>query len=188
MHLANGTPSGTFPGNCPTQGSALLQQEDAAEYLLFDLGSCVNGLPPPITKQYNPATFTRDFQGTCPSGSQAVWRLFDWEDVTPSDSNIKFTAWTADSEAQLGTQFPAALLGTASGANVCPAGPSCSSSWIAVSVDPALQANGTPTASNPPIASHSWLRINMTLNPSSDKLSAPTLLGWQQQYDCVASE
>jgi hypothetical protein len=45
-----------------------------------------------------------------------------------------------------------------------------------------------PTSGQPAYASHSWLRVNMTLNPSSDKMSAPTLLAWQQNYDCVASE
>jgi hypothetical protein len=180
MHLASGTPSGTFPGNCPTQGTALIQQEDAAEYLLFDLGSCVNGampLPPP---QYAPSTFTRDFQGTCPMGSKVVWRFFYWEDATPSDSNIVFGAYTADTQAQLGTQFPLVNLATASGPDNCPNGPSCASSFVGVDVDPALVAAGQ--------MSDSWLRVNMTLNPSSDKLTPPTLIAWQQMYDCVPAE
>ena len=195
MHLANGTPSGTFPNNCPTQGSALLAQEDAAEYLLFDLSGCVSGTPiPGPMLQYNPATFTRDFQGTCPAGSEVVWQNFYWSDSTPGNSNITFTAWTADTEAQLGTQYPSALLATASGANACPGGPSCSAFPIAagtnpgVAVDAALQANGTPSGGSPAIASHSWLRVNMTLNPTSDMQTPPTLLGWQQNYGCLASE
>jgi hypothetical protein len=195
MHLANGTPSGTFPNNCPTQGSTLLQQEDAAEYLLFDLAGCVSGAPPPGNPQiYQAATFTRDFQGTCPSGSQVVWQNFYWADTTPGNSSVVFTAWTADSEAQLGTQYPAAALATASGANSCPNGPSCSNMPIGngtnpgVAVDAALAAHGTPTTNMPPVASHSWLRVNMTLNPTSDQMSTPTLQGWQQTYGCVSSE
>jgi hypothetical protein len=195
MHLANGTPSGTFPSNCPTQGSALLQQEDAAEYLLFDLAGCVSGQPPPGNpSQYQPATFTRDFQGTCPSGSQVVWQNFYWSDTTPGNSSVVFTAWTADSEAQLGTEYPVAPLATASGANSCPNGPSCSTMPIGngtnpgVAVDSALAANGTPTTNKPPVASRSWLRVSMTLNPTSDHMSTPTLLGWQQTYGCVSSE
>ena len=201
MHLANGTPSGTFPGNCPAQGGALSQQEDAAEYLLFDLGSCVNGLPPPVTMQYNPATFTRDYQATCPgvpgpdgstSGSRPVWHAFQYEDTTPSDSNIMFTAYTADSQAQLGSQYMAAPLNVASGADNCagspPAGPSCSTAFVGVDVDTQLQAAGVPKSGQPPYSSHSWLRVTMTLNPSSDKMSAPTLIAWNQAYDCVPSE
>jgi hypothetical protein len=179
MHLANGTPSGTFPGNCPTQGTTLLQQEDAAEYLLFDLGSCVNGamLQPP---QYSPATFTRDFQGTCPMNTKVVWRFFYWEDATASDSQIVFDAFTADSQAQLGTQFPLVNLATASGPDNCPNGPSCASSYVGVDVDPMLVGAGQ--------MSHSWLRVNMTLDPSTDKFTAPDLISWQQMYDCVPSE
>jgi hypothetical protein len=195
MHLANGATSGTFPGNCPAQGSALLQQEDAAEYLLFDLAGCVSGAPPPGNPQvYQSATFTRDFQGTCPSGQQVVWQNFYWADTTPGNSSVVFTAWTADSQAQLGTQYPAAPLTTANGANSCPNGPSCSNMPIGngtnpgVAVDAALAAHGTPTTNMPPVASHSWLRVNMTLNPTSDQMTAPTLQGWQQTYGCVSSE
>lgn len=195
MHLANGTPSGTFPGNCPTQGSTLLQQEDAAEYLLFDLAGCVSGQPPPGNpSQYFPATFTRDFQGSCPSGTQVVWQNFYWADTTPSDSSVVFSAWTADTQAQLGMQYPAAPLTTASGANSCPNGPSCSNTPIGngtnpgVAVDAALAANGTPTTMKPPVASHSWLRVSMTLDPSSDHMFTPTLEAWQQTYGCVSSE
>jgi hypothetical protein len=187
MHLANGTPSGTFPGNCPTQGSALLNQEDAAEYLLFDLGACASGTPvsPPV---FHTASFTRDFDGTCPSGSYPVWRYFYWEDATPSNTSIVFTAATADTQAQLGTQYPAVSLGTASGPDACPGGPSCASSFVGVNVDPLLVAAGLPKQGQPPTASHSWLRVTMTLNPSTDMLTAPTLIAWQQAYDCVASE
>jgi len=179
MHLANGTPSGTFPNNCPTQGSTLLTQEDAAEYLLFDLGACVSGSPLP-QPAYQPATFTRDFQASCTQGTRPVWHFFYWKDATPSDTNITFAASTADSQAQLGSQFPAVSLATASGPDSCPSGPSCASAFVGVDVDPKLVAASQ--------MSHAWLRVTMTLDPSSDKLTAPTLYAWQQTYDCVASE
>jgi hypothetical protein len=187
MHLANGNPSGTFPTNCPSQGSTLLTQEDAAEYLLFDLGACASGTPvqPPV---YHQATFTRDFDGTCPSGSHAVWRDFYWEDATPSNSSIVFSAATADTEAQLPTEYTSVSLATASGPNVCPGGPSCATAFVGVNVDPLFVAAGLPTQGQPATASHEWLRVTMVLNPSSDMLSAPTLIAWQQAYDCVASE
>jgi hypothetical protein len=187
MHLAVGNPFGTFPSNCPAQGGALAEQEDAAEYLLFDLGACATGTPviPPV---FHAATFTRDFDGTCPSGSHPVWRYFSWEDTTPSNSDIVFTAATADSEAQLGTQYPAVNVATASGPDSCPGGPSCATSPVEVNIDPLFVAAGLPKQGQPPTASHPWLRVTMTLNPSSDMLSAPTLIEWQQAYDCVASE
>jgi hypothetical protein len=190
MHLANGNPWGTFPNNCPTQGSSLLQQEDAAEYLLFDLGACASGTPvnPPT---YHTATFTRDFDSVCASGFKAVWRYFYYQDATPSDTNIVFTAATADTQAQLGTQFAAVPLITASGPDNCPpgGGPSCAGpKFLGVNVDPQLVAAGDPVSGQPPTASHEWLRVTMTLNPSSDQLSAPTLIAWEQTYDCVPAE
>ena len=205
MHLANGTPSGTFPGNCPTQGSALLQQEDAAEYLLFDLGACVTGLPIATgpTLAYYPATFTRDYEAFCPpngatdtglNGSRVVWRNFYWEDSTPGNSSIVFSATTADTQAQLGgsdagpAEFPTATLATASGPDNCPSGPSCASQWVGVNVDPKLTSAGVPAYGTPAYSSHSWLRVTMTLNPTSDKMTPPTLLAWQQNYDCVPAE
>jgi len=187
MHLATGNPFGDFPGNCPAQGGALSQQEDAAEYLLFDLGACASGTPiqPPL---YHAATFTRDFDGKCPTGSHPVWRDFYWEDSTPSTTDIVFTAATADTEAQLGTQYAAVPVATASGPNACPGGPSCSTSFVGVNLDPLFVTEGLPTEGQPPTASRAWLRVTMTLNPSADMLTAPTLIAWQQAYDCVASE
>lgn len=68
MHLANGNPSGTFPGNCPTQGTTLLSQEAAAEYLIFDLGSCVSGQPVPTN--YPPISTTGNgTNSTCSGGT-----------------------------------------------------------------------------------------------------------------------
>jgi hypothetical protein len=57
-----------------------------------------------------------------------------------------------------------------------------------VNIDPLLVAEGLPTQGQPPTASQAWLRVTMTLDPSADMLSAPTLIAWQQAYDCVASE
>jgi hypothetical protein len=195
MHLANGTPSGTFPSNCPTQGSALLAQEDAAEYLLFDLAGCVSGTPiPGPSMQYYPATFSRDFLATCPAGQEPVWQNFYWSDSTPGNSSVVFTASTADTQAQLATQYPVVPVATANGANVCPGGPSCSTFPITTSTNPgvpidaALLAGGSPGGGSPAVASHAWLRVSMTLNPTSNAQTAPTLLGWQQNYGCIDAE
>jgi hypothetical protein len=181
-----------FPTNCTT--STLSGQEKAAEFLLFDLQGCTTPLPPPPPQStvFTPSTFTRDYQGVCGAGQRVVWHLFSWNDSTPTDSsgatNIVFTAFTADTEAQLGTQFtPAASLATATGAAtgcfVPDAGtPACPD------VDTALTAAGVPTSGQPPYASHAWLRVNMLLNPTPDQKVAPVLNSWNQGYDCVASE
>jgi hypothetical protein len=109
-----------------------------------------------------------------------VWHFFGWEDITPSDSKIVFTAQTADTQAQLGAAT-ALNLATASGPDNCPAGPSCKSSFVAVDVDPpGTDPNGS--------WSRAWLRVNMALNPSTDKKSAPTLIAWQQAFNCIAAQ
>jgi hypothetical protein len=167
MHLASGFLSGSFPTECPTGG--LTSQEKAAEFLLFDLGACLTNLPPP-PPAYFPATLTRDYEGQCPAGESVVWRFFDWETVTPSDSNIVFNAATADTQAGLATATPVAYLGTASGAPI--------TTWTGTDVSQAL-------APNP---SRQWLRVTIKLNPSSDQLQAPTLTAWRQQYDCAPSQ
>jgi hypothetical protein len=57
-----------------------------------------------------------------------------------------------------------------------------------VNLDPLFVTEGLPTEGQPPTASRAWLRVTMTLNPTADMLTAPTLIAWQQAYDCVASE
>lgn len=47
---------------------------------------------------------------------------------------------------------------------------------------------GAATWNSPPIASHGWLRVAMTLNPNSGASVAPTLTTWTQTYDCVAAQ
>ncbi len=166
MHLASGFDSYSFPSECPSGG--LTPQEKAAEFLLFDLGACLQALPPPPPIWFNPATFSRDFTAQCPAGKVVKWRWFNWQDETPSDSNIVFDAQTGPNVSSLGANV---ALATVSGApNLV---------WTGVDVNPKLVAAGQ--------SSQAVLRVNMTLNPSSDHLQAPTLLAWQQTFDCVDS-
>ncbi len=145
------------------------------------------GCPAVCGGVYQPATFTRDFDGVCPSGYRVVWHLFSWSGVTPSDSSLDFQAWTADTQAQLGVQFPTpATIET-------PAPDDHANGYVdnqayAQDVDTRLLAAGYPGSGQPPYASHTWLRVNMILAPSSDGKYAPTLNGWNQAYDCVPAE
>jgi hypothetical protein len=117
-----------------------------------------------------------------------VWHLFTWNGVTPSDSNLDFQAWTADTQAQLGIQYPVAATLEQ------PAPDSHANGYVdnqnySTDVDTRLLASGYPNAGGtPPHASRTWLRVNMILTPSSDGTQAPILNSWNQQYDCVASE
>jgi hypothetical protein len=169
FHVADAATAGTtFPAECPT--GAMTSQEKVLEFLLYDLSSCGSATPPTVPPYPNPATFTRDYQGTCPVGKSVNWRFFDWETVTPSDSNIVFTAKTADTQALLPTASPVVNLGTAQGAPII--------TWTGTDVSTAL-------APNP---SRNWLRVTITLNPSSDHEYAPTLSAWRQEFDCVDSQ
>jgi len=146
-------------------------------------------------------TFTRDFQGVCPSGYLPVWHLFSWSGLTPSDSSLDFTAWTADTQAQLGVQYPTGaqleppttpIPGDA-GTTPTAAPDDHANGYIdgttySSDVDTKLIAAGYPVSGKPAFASHAWLRVVMTLSPSADLTAAPTVLAWKQSYDCVAAE
>ncbi len=169
FHVANSNSSGlTFPAEC-TAG-AMSAQEKLLEFLLFDLASCGATLPPLVPPYPNASSFAVDYQGVCPTGQSVVWRFFDWQTVTPSDSNIVFNAATAASQTALATATPVVYLGTASGAPI--------TSWIGTDVSAALSPN----------PSQNWLRVTITLNPSTDKYYAPTLTAWRQNYDCVPTQ
>ena len=180
MHLSSGSVNGTFPGTCPAQGSALTQQEKAAEFLIFDLGACVGQqLPPPVIVPpvwYNSASVTRTYNPTCPVGKHVKWRFFYWEDTIPAvdagvtSANIVFAAQTAQTQAGLATA-PSVTLATVTTTNL---------TFVGVDVGAALATIPSP--------SYDFLKLTFTLNPSSDHQTAPTLLAWQLTYDCVDSE
>jgi hypothetical protein len=209
MHLANGTPSGTFPNNCPSQGSALSQQEDAAEYLIFDLGDCVSGLPTPgggTMTQDNPVTFTVSYSSMCPSGTVTRWTELDYQGKiptatvdgsTPSGASIVFAAQTADAVDGgtinwSGVQSVNLATETATTPTGCtpPVGGPAQDCAALIDTSP---NDGGPGAgafnkASPMVASKNTLLLTITLNPSSDKQESPALVGWQVKYDCPASE
>jgi len=153
-----------FPDWCSTV--PLTPQERALEFLIFDLSACVQPTNPPLPPYQTPVTFVRDYEGSCPAGKGPVWHFFDWETVTPKDSSIDFTVQTAATQPLL-APAPSVSLASVSGAPVV--------TWTGADVSQAL-APGT---------SQAWLRVNITLRPSSDHLDAPTLTAWRQAYDCV---
>lgn len=164
-----------FPEHCTV--GALDDQEKAMEFLFNDLGACLGTvLPPPVTYD-QPGSFTRDFEGVCPPGKKPVWRLFEWQALAPSDTKIEFRARTADTLADL-SAAPQASLADFLG----PQTPAPPLPWWGADVESKL-AQLVPART-----SKRFLRVTMTLRPSTDQKATPTLVAWRQAYSCDANE
>jgi hypothetical protein len=140
------------------------------------MNACTNAL-----NSYIDAVFTRDYNVTCPTGTQVLWKFFDWESVTPGNSSIVFSAATATTAAALPTMLGAPTVvpfGTAMGPPITPLMPPY---WDGNDVGAALSAAGQPPTD-------AFLRVFMDFKPSSDGTQTATLTAWRQQYDCVAAE
>jgi regulation of enolase protein 1 (concanavalin A-like superfamily) len=144
----------------------------------FPTNQCTGGVctvpPPPFL--YADLVFTRDYQASCPSQTEPVWRFFDWQTVTPEDSDIKFYVATSATFAGLPSTPVGptiAYLGRAAGAPI--------TTWTGADVGAALTSIGQSP-------SLTYVRIFVDFQPSSDLSQGPSLTQWRQQYDCEASE
>jgi len=146
-------------------------------------------IPPPSVTTFAPGTFVRDYDasGICPSGTSIRWTDWSWTTQTPGDSHIDFEVQTASTAAGLDAaptdalQFsdppgPSGLVGTPAVAHLSPDDTQAG----AAVVDATLDANSRPR-------SLPFLRVITRLEPSSNQLEAPTLLGWNMKFDCVES-
>jgi len=137
---------------------------------------CASGVcssPPPVTV-YSTATFTRDFSANCPSGTKPVWQLFEWQAVVPTGTSIGVQARTSDDSNALATATPLVDVATVV--------PPSTSAWTgATSTVDALLKAASSTSMN-------YLRVQMTMNASSDHFSTPVLTNWRVTYDCPPAE
>ncbi len=173
MHLSDpscGPSRTTFPAACNTSPT-LAPQEKAMEFLLNNLGACVTSLPPAGVLYNNEALFRREFSASCPLHLRPVWHLFQWQSITPDDSSIVFVGSTAETAADLDLASQLTL--------ATARGPSAGT-WVGLDVESKLAAAGQ--------TSQSFLRVDMTLKPSTNKFFTPTLIAWRVSYDCESAE
>jgi hypothetical protein len=203
----SGQCNGATQGTCSATGSSfplacrqgpLSPQEKALEFLFFDLTACVSPDnlpppgPPPPTIVYNSTTFTVDFNATCPSGTHAQWREFDWQDVIPpfdasTGPSIVFKAETVDpNDAGAPDWTTVSPVPIATATQTTPN--IATGNYNIAYIDTGPTGDGGFNTAMPPIVSKQYLRMVITLNPSSDLQVPPTLVSWKVQYDCVPSE
>lgn len=140
----------------------------------------------PAVEMFSPATFTRDFEAVCSeSGTLPVWRSFEWLSTTPVGSpascgtpssprsNIPVLASTSDD-----ATFPASSTGTVNLVTIASAsGNSDPAIWhLSPDIETLMRASG--------YTSMRYLRINVTLNPTCDKMQSPRLVEWRATYSC----
>jgi len=190
VNSSNTTVNGdNFPYECIQ--APLTPQEAALEFEFFDLSACVSpngivpqGPPAPITV-YNPVTFTVNYTSSCPSGTHVAWRTLTWQATIPATASIVFSAQTVnppdDGGPPIFTGAQSVTLATATSAD-----PSSSASIDIVSTDggPA----GAFEMASPPVTSGGDLLLTITLNPTSNQQTPPTLTAWQVTSDCPSSE
>jgi regulation of enolase protein 1 (concanavalin A-like superfamily) len=160
--------------SCVPIGSSCTSDSDCCGFPSNHCTARTCAVPPPPFS-YSDLIFTRDYVASCPSQQKPIWRFFDWQTVTPEDSDIKFYAATAATAAGLPAtpSPPAVYLGLAAGAPI--------TTWTGADVGAAL----TASQQSP---SFWYLRIFVDFQPTSDLTQGPTLTAWRQQYDCVDAE
>ena len=116
------------------------------------------------------ATFTRDYEGVCSQGRIAIWRYFDFQTHTPTDSSLVFQVRSATTQAGLDAA-KSVELATVTGPDI--------TVWTGVDVDAKLATIGQK--------SQRFLRVTTTFNRAGDG-TPPVLVDFRLQYDCVLGQ
>jgi hypothetical protein len=134
-------------------------------------GECVS-LPSPV---YEVQNLEREYTASCPYGTTAAWRFFEWQATIPTGSSIDFAVQTK--QLATDTYGPVIALAMARATASTPAG-----RW----------ERGPNTAgqvmSAASVTPGNYLRVTMTFNPNATGSVAPTLLNWRQVFDCLPNQ
>jgi hypothetical protein len=155
-------------GTCSNAGESCDTSTDCC-----DGATCVNfecSTPP----SYAEAAFDREYVSDCAPGFQPSWQLFSYHLATPGDTAITFVARTAASAPELDDADPVNL-GSSTSTVEAP-GPT-ESKDVGSALVASLKSNHLP-----------YLRLTITLVPSSDGLATPVLEDWQMSYTCEPAE
>jgi hypothetical protein len=164
----------------------MIAQEEALEFMFFDLTSCVapdtgnQGGPPP----YKSATFTQDFTGTCATGQSIKWREFDWQANIPTGTSIAYAAQSGASTTTLLNATPTKLATTTTTTNL----PNFDAAIIDTSSGGTTSGTGPFNLASPAVRSDAILRVTITMNTDTTGTLTPLLINWKVQYDCTDSQ
>jgi hypothetical protein len=177
--------------SCAGSGQTCSQDTDCCSYASG--GKCANAqCQDPSNVTFNGASFNRTFSASCPSGSIAVWRFFEWIANTPSNSTITFTAQTAGANGVYGAPVTIGVAWYENGLLWDTSGMGIGTCATPSNADAAASCNSFQTIDNLLQAAHQTsqpnLMITATLAPDSTHTMTPTLVDWQQQFDCVPNQ
>lgn len=168
---ASGPPARTceaLSGTCNNAGESCSVDADCCNGV-----ACVNfACSEPAN--FEAATFSREYVAECGTGQHPSWQLFSFHLTTELDSKIQFTAQSSQSLDNLDSAT-VVTLGESTDTTVSPTAPAY------------LDVGGLLEDEN--VSRHqTYLRINITLVPSSDGSKAPVLHDWEMRYTCEDGE
>lgn len=168
---ASGPPHKTceaLAGTCSVAGESCSTASDCCNGNACVDFSCVT------PSDFEPASFVREYVAECPVGYHPTWQLFSFHLTTDLDSRLHLEARSSSSLDSLETA-PLVTVGTSSATARSPAPPEF------IDTGAALELAG--------VSRHqTYLRLIITLEPSSDGSAAPILHDWEQRYTCEAAE
>lgn len=130
---------------------------------------------------YAQTIYSQTYHADCPAGTKVQWGFLRWDSDTPSDSNVVFSARTADAVIDL----PAAIVHPLATAQAAPLDTQvCTMAGPA----PACPVDLYTSLGELPDGRNDYLELIMTLNPNTAVNSVPTVNNWEITYSCPYSE